>query len=132
MPTIRISHEDAARLPAIERLAEEVVTQDPNWAGAEFTVEIGEFTEIDCEDEIAGAALYAQVRDCIDNPRQPEIEAARAFAHEAGAECKNQGGDIDHADRLFEMCLANGEGWSEHLAVLDESDMREAFDEGLA
>lgn len=50
----------------VQALAEEVVLRDCDWNGASISVERGDYTSIDCQDEVAGTALLARVYRAID------------------------------------------------------------------
>lgn len=45
----------------IQALLDEVALRDPNWNGANFVIERGDYTEVDDKDEYAAAELYNQI-----------------------------------------------------------------------
>lgn len=63
--TIKLAYEHKAHRTAIEALAELKSLHDPNWSGTEFRVELDDFTCIEDCDEIAGAALLAEINDLV-------------------------------------------------------------------
>lgn len=70
MATIRLSYADAtaSNLAAAREIAHEEMLHNPDWSGAEIGVEAGDFTEVDANDQIAGAMLLQRVIDAI-SPR---------------------------------------------------------------
>ena len=45
----------------IQALLDEVALRDPNWNGANFVIERGDYTEVDDKDEYVAAELYNQI-----------------------------------------------------------------------
>jgi len=68
MAIIKVAHNvsDVA-ISRIEQVADETLKHDCNWSGAEITIKRGEFTCVECTDEIAGAQLLAKVHQAIED-----------------------------------------------------------------
>jgi len=66
MAIIKVAHDVSEEAIArINILREQVLNHDCDWSGAEITIERGEFTCVECTDEIAGSQLLAKVQKAI-------------------------------------------------------------------
>lgn len=61
MTTIYLSYEDAKHEDAVARLLESEAKYSPNWNGAEFRIDVDDYTWID-DESYAGAILLEDVR----------------------------------------------------------------------
>lgn len=62
MTIIKIAYEVPAEAVArVESALEDVALRDPNWNGAEFSVERDDFTCVETSDELAGTSLLHSV-----------------------------------------------------------------------
>ena len=58
--TISYSESDET-IESVRKALEEVSMYDPNWNGTAFVIERGDYTCVDTDDEISGAALLHEV-----------------------------------------------------------------------
>jgi hypothetical protein len=59
------SSEPENAVARVKTLLEETAVYDPNWNGAEFKIERGAFTCIECADEVNGAVLLGAINRAL-------------------------------------------------------------------
>ncbi|WDJ03413.1 hypothetical protein JH314_08415 [Xanthomonas campestris] len=71
MTKIHIAHEVCAdAMKRVEILLSQVAMHDPNWNGAEFTIERGDFTCIPDNESYEAAALLSSIQAAIQGDDQ--------------------------------------------------------------
>lgn len=73
MTTIQLSYDTpAAAVARVEAMLNDVALRDPNWNGADFRVERGDYTCIVDDDSYQAAALLRSVFETIDGDNAQE------------------------------------------------------------